>query len=95
VQRGLMVYLRVYSGELTPATEVYNSTRQVKERVSRLLNIQADDMVGAPACKPLTATARGGGGPNPADRPLSLIFVLWRRPRWGVWGRATSWRRSG
>ncbi len=47
VQRGLMVYLRVYSGELTPATEVYNSTRQVKERVSRLLNIQADDMVRA------------------------------------------------
>lgn len=44
VQRGLMVYLRIYSGELTPATEVYNSTRQVKERVSRLLNIQADDM---------------------------------------------------
>jgi translation elongation factor EF-G len=42
-----MVYLRVYSGELTPATEVYNSTRQAKERVSRLLSIQADDMVSA------------------------------------------------
>ena len=40
-----MVYLRVYSGELTPATEVYNSTRQAKERVSRLLTIQADEMV--------------------------------------------------
>lgn len=36
-QRGLLVYLRLYAGSISPQTTVYNTTRQTEERVSRVL----------------------------------------------------------
>ncbi len=43
-QRGLMIYMRVYSGRLEPGVDLWNTTRDRKERITRLLSIQADDM---------------------------------------------------
>jgi elongation factor G len=39
---GRLVYLRVYSGHIEAGNEVYNSTRHKKERLGRLLLMQAD-----------------------------------------------------
>jgi elongation factor G len=39
---GRLAYLRVYSGKLTQGTMVYNSTKQRRERVGRLLRMYAD-----------------------------------------------------
>jgi elongation factor G len=39
---GRLAYLRVYSGKITQATMVYNSTKDKRERVGRLLRMYAD-----------------------------------------------------
>jgi elongation factor G len=39
---GRLVYLRIYSGHIEAGNEVYNSTRRKKERLGRLLLMQAD-----------------------------------------------------
>ncbi|KNC50479.1 translation elongation factor G [Thecamonas trahens ATCC 50062] len=43
-QRGAVVYFRVYSGVLRSASTLFNSTQGVKERVSKLYKVYADDM---------------------------------------------------
>ncbi len=40
---GKLTYIRVYSGTLKSGTYVYNSTKQIKERVGRLLLMHAND----------------------------------------------------
>ncbi len=39
---GVLTFFRVYSGTLAPGSAVYNSTRDKKERVGRVLRIHAD-----------------------------------------------------
>lgn len=39
---GVLTFVRVYSGELKPGMNVYNVTRQKKERVGRIMRIHAD-----------------------------------------------------
>ena len=39
---GQLAFVRVYSGELTSGSYVYNSTKNVKERVSRILRMHAN-----------------------------------------------------
>jgi len=39
---GRLVYMRIYSGVLKAGQEVYNSTRQLKERVGKLVLLHAD-----------------------------------------------------
>ncbi len=39
---GRLAYIRVYSGKLTQNSKVYNSTRNQKERIGRLIRIYAD-----------------------------------------------------
>ncbi|EGC31887.1 hypothetical protein DICPUDRAFT_39242 [Dictyostelium purpureum] len=43
-RRGLIVYTRVYSGVLKTSSTIYNSTRKSKERVSKLLQVSANEM---------------------------------------------------
>ena len=40
---GKLTYIRIYSGTLKSGTYVYNSTKQIKERVGRLLLMHAND----------------------------------------------------
>lgn len=40
---GKLTYIRVYSGVLKSGTYVYNSTKQIKERIGRLLLMHAND----------------------------------------------------
>ena len=42
--RGILVYVRVYSGSILARQVLRNSTRNVKERVSNLHKVSADDM---------------------------------------------------
>jgi elongation factor G len=46
---GYMTFVRVYSGELKPQTVVYNTTRKVKERLSRVLQMYADETEDLPS----------------------------------------------
>ena len=39
---GQLAFIRVYSGVLTSGSYVYNSTKQCRERVGRLLRMHAD-----------------------------------------------------
>jgi elongation factor G len=39
---GVLTFFRVYSGTLVPGTTIYNSTREKKERIGRVLRIHAD-----------------------------------------------------
>jgi elongation factor G len=39
-QRGPLVFLRIYSGSINVRDTVHNSTRNAKERVTRLLKVQ-------------------------------------------------------
>lgn len=39
---GVLTFFRVYSGTITPGTTIYNSTRDKKERIGRILRIHAD-----------------------------------------------------
>lgn len=39
---GVLTFFRVYSGAITPGSNVYNSTRDKKERIGRILRIHAD-----------------------------------------------------
>ena len=39
---GRLVYLRIYSGKISAGQEIYNSTRQIKERIGRLVLMHAD-----------------------------------------------------
>ncbi|KAJ3395130.1 Ribosome-releasing factor 2, mitochondrial [Entophlyctis sp. JEL0112] len=41
--RGAMVFIRVYSGVLEPKTILFNSTRNITERATKLLQMYADD----------------------------------------------------
>ncbi|KAL6057392.1 Ribosome-releasing factor 2, mitochondrial [Balamuthia mandrillaris] len=47
-QRGLVVYFRVYSGKLRSGVTLFNSTRGVKERISKLMSIHAEEMIEVP-----------------------------------------------
>lgn len=40
---GKLTFVRVYSGKLTAGSYVYNSTKGRRERISRLIQLQADD----------------------------------------------------
>lgn len=42
---GVLTFVRVYSGKITPGTTVLNSTRDKRERLGRLLRIHADERV--------------------------------------------------
>lgn len=42
---GRLTFLRVYSGVLTKGSYVYNSTKDKKERISRLIILKADDRI--------------------------------------------------
>lgn len=42
-QRGPIVFFRIYAGNLRQKQMLYNITRQTKERMTRLMNIQAGD----------------------------------------------------
>ncbi|GAB9466796.1 Translation elongation factor g [Globisporangium polare] len=42
-QRGLVVFFRVYSGVLHAKSQLFNTTRQAKERITRLMLVAADD----------------------------------------------------
>ncbi|GMM51235.1 Mef2 protein [Starmerella bacillaris] len=44
-QRGVMVFVRVYSGQLKRNLQLYNTTTKKKEKVSKLLRMQADNPV--------------------------------------------------
>ncbi len=39
---GVLTFFRVYSGTITPGTSVYNSTRDKKERIGRIVRMHAD-----------------------------------------------------
>ncbi len=39
---GRLVYLRIYSGKISAGQEIYNSTRQIKERIGKLVLMHAD-----------------------------------------------------
>lgn len=39
---GVLTFFRVYSGTITPGSNIYNSTRDKKERLGRVLRIHAD-----------------------------------------------------
>ncbi len=41
---GQLTYIRVYSGHLKAGSDVYNATRQKKERIGRLLKVHANKM---------------------------------------------------
>ncbi|KAK5576607.1 hypothetical protein RB653_007751 [Dictyostelium firmibasis] len=43
-RRGLIVYTRVYSGILKAGSTIYNSTRKLKERATKLLQVSASEM---------------------------------------------------
>ncbi|MCU0285081.1 MAG: elongation factor G [Acidobacteria bacterium] len=40
---GQQTFIRVYSGELHAGTYIYNSTKQKKERIGRIMRVHADD----------------------------------------------------
>ncbi|TMW62010.1 hypothetical protein Poli38472_009503 [Pythium oligandrum] len=42
-QRGLVVFFRVYSGVLQSKAQLFNTTRDAKERITRLMLVNADD----------------------------------------------------
>lgn len=42
-QRGLVVFFRVYSGVLHAKSQLFNTSRQQKERITRLMLVAADD----------------------------------------------------
>lgn len=42
---GRLTFLRVYSGVLTKGSYIYNSTKDKKERISRLIILKADDRI--------------------------------------------------
>lgn len=42
---GRLTFIRVYSGILTKGSYVYNATKQVKERISRLIIMKADERI--------------------------------------------------
>eukprot|EP01087_Luapelamoeba_hula_P008944 TRINITY_DN2276_c0_g1_i1.p1 TRINITY_DN2276_c0_g1~~TRINITY_DN2276_c0_g1_i1.p1 ORF type:complete len:784 (+),score=92.22 TRINITY_DN2276_c0_g1_i1:44-2395(+) len=42
--RGPVVYVRLYSGELRAGTTIYNTTQNKKERASRVLSLHGEDM---------------------------------------------------
>ncbi|DAZ99374.1 TPA: hypothetical protein N0F65_005276 [Lagenidium giganteum] len=42
-QRGLVVFFRVYSGVLNAKAQLFNTTRNAKERLTRLMLVAADD----------------------------------------------------
>lgn len=44
VNRGLMVFARIYSGSLQAKQGLYNSTSGMEERAHQMLSVQADDM---------------------------------------------------
>ncbi|KAF8434619.1 P-loop containing nucleoside triphosphate hydrolase protein [Terfezia claveryi] len=48
-KRGMMVFVRVYSGALTRASLLLNTNLQTKERAQRLLRMYADDAVDIPS----------------------------------------------
>ncbi len=45
---GTLSWVRVYSGKIEPGTYVYNSTKKIKERVSRVVLLHADKREEAP-----------------------------------------------
>ncbi|KAI8618629.1 P-loop containing nucleoside triphosphate hydrolase protein [Chytriomyces sp. MP71] len=42
-KRGAMVFIRVYSGHLEPRTVLYNSSQNITERATKILQMYADD----------------------------------------------------
>ena len=45
---GSLVWVRVYSGKITPGSYVYNTTKKIKERVSRVVLLHANKREDAP-----------------------------------------------
>ena len=43
-QRGVLTFLRLYSGEIVNSSSVYNVNRSYTEKISRLLQVQADSL---------------------------------------------------
>src|SRR2546429_764677 len=67
---GQLVFLRVYSGTLEAGSRVYNSTKDKKERIGRLLRMHAnkkEEIEGVPAGDPAPPT--GPQPPPPRDTP--------------------------
>lgn len=65
-QRGLIVFLRVYSGTLHGKEPLHNSTRNAKERPLQLLEVRADD---------LTPVERAGSGQTVAAVGLKETYT--------------------
>ncbi|MEM6590229.1 MAG: elongation factor G [Cyanobacteria bacterium P01_C01_bin.73] len=42
---GRLTFVRVYSGSLTKGSYIYNATKQIKERISRLIVLKADERI--------------------------------------------------
>ena len=84
---GRLTYVRVYSGRLTSGTYVYNSTKNERERVSRLLRMHANhreeiEYVGAGdicAVIGLKKTFTGDTLSDP-DRPILLEAIQFPEP---------------
>ncbi|KAK0276481.1 Ribosome-releasing factor 2, mitochondrial [Friedmanniomyces endolithicus] len=92
-KRGVLVYLRVYSGTLTRNSTLWNTNLQVSERAQRLLKMYANDAVevesiaaGQIGVIPGLKFARTGdtlvkfAGANPKTGPSGAISGLQLRP---------------
>ncbi|KAK0823951.1 Ribosome-releasing factor 2, mitochondrial [Friedmanniomyces endolithicus] len=92
-KRGVLVYLRVYSGTLTRNSTLWNTNLQVSERAQRLLKMYANDAVevesiaaGQIGVIPGLKFARTGdtlvsfAGANPKTGPSGTISGLQLRP---------------
>eukprot|EP01100_Stratorugosa_tubuloviscum_P009281 TRINITY_DN3885_c0_g1_i1.p1 TRINITY_DN3885_c0_g1~~TRINITY_DN3885_c0_g1_i1.p1 ORF type:complete len:780 (-),score=358.52 TRINITY_DN3885_c0_g1_i1:80-2383(-) len=55
-RRGLIVYLRVYSGQIESGDVIYNVNRNVREKINNVVQIKADEMI------PLTSISSGNMG---------------------------------
>jgi len=84
---GVLTFIRVYSGTVTPGTIVYNSTRDKRERLGRVLRIHADQREDVEeisagdicACVGLKETMTGDTLCDPAQ-PLVLESIQAPKP---------------
>jgi elongation factor G len=83
---GRLVYFRVYSGTLTAGSQIYNSTRQKNERVSRIMQMHANSREDVPevaaggiAAVGLKITTTGDTLCDPA-KPVLLESITFPEP---------------
>ncbi|KAK5144032.1 Ribosome-releasing factor 2, mitochondrial [Rachicladosporium monterosium] len=76
-KRGVLVYLRVYSGTLTRNSTLWNTNLQVSERAQRLLKMTGDTLVSFAGANPKTGLSGAISGLQlrPIDVPPPVFFV--------------------